>query len=252
MVSYVIPITLADRFLTTFKLIEQHLCGQWCSAHDAGKPPALFTVLSWAEQNHRITADMAEFLQACRQARNAYAHITFPGYTGPIALPPEQVVLRLERINETLRSPALLYAVAPLAEVCSPLTPLRQALATMCSYDFTQLPYRHPDRGWELITRDQVARWVEVEAAADGTASLDLDFPVRSLGDDSRIKPAVPNLMSPSATVPEAVTVMDAALRALHTVAGGYPVLLMPPSDGHSCKIINAYDLPRLNALLGN
>jgi hypothetical protein len=121
----------------------------------------------------------------------------------------------------------------------------------MSSYDFTQLPYRHPDRGWELITRDQVARWVEVESAVDGTASLDLDIPVRSLADDSRIKPAVPSLVDPSTTVPQAVTMLDTALRALHTVTAGYPVLLIPPSDGHSCKIVNAYDLPGLNTLLG-
>jgi hypothetical protein len=121
----------------------------------------------------------------------------------------------------------------------------------MFDNDFTQLPYRHPARGWELITRDQVARWVEVEAAADGTASLNLDVPVHSLGDDSRIKPAVPNLMSPSATVPQAVTFLDTTLRALHTVSSGSPVLLIPPDDNYSCKIVNAYDLSRLNALLG-
>jgi hypothetical protein len=247
----VVPVTFADRFIEAFKSIERQLGDKWCDVHSRDKPPALYAVLSWAERNHRITGDTAEFLHACRQARNAYAHVTFAGYTGPITLPPEQVVLRLERINEMLRSPALLYAVAPLAEICSPFTPLRQALATMSSHDFTQLPYRHPDRGWELITRDQVARWVEVESAIDGTASLDLDTPVRSLADDSRIKPAVPNLVSPSTTVPQAVTILDTALRALHTVTGGYPVLLIPPGDDHSCKIVNAYDLPRLNALLG-
>ena len=53
------------------------------------------------------TLDYRALLDAAdAAARNAYAHVSFDGYDGPVTHPPLEVVHRLERILASLRSPA--------------------------------------------------------------------------------------------------------------------------------------------------
>ena len=101
-----------------------------------------FQLINWAGEQRLVTRDMETFLQHCRSLRNAFAHVCFDGYSGPVAFPPRQVVMRLEKILERLRDPRKVGSVAAEARTCLPTTPLREALKMMHRHDFSQLPYR--------------------------------------------------------------------------------------------------------------
>lgn len=77
---------LDDRFLTAWKLLEQHLAEVW-SEHERRAAPDAAALLRWAERRRLLSADTEDFLQGCRMARNAYAHVAFDGYRGPVTLP---------------------------------------------------------------------------------------------------------------------------------------------------------------------
>jgi hypothetical protein len=111
--------------------------------------------------------------------------VSFEGYDGPVTHPPVEVVHRMERILASLRSPARLTSVAPRAITCNASFTLRDTLALMRIHDFSQLPYRHDEFGWVLVTREQVSRWLDAEADVDvdGTALTDLTLPVSTLAD---------------------------------------------------------------------
>lgn len=111
--------TAADRFLTAWKRLEAETTSRWRAAHKGARAPDSASVLAWAERQHLVNGDAADFLHSCRAARNAYAHVSFEGYEGPVTHPPLEVVHRLERILATLRSPARLTSVAPRALTCS-------------------------------------------------------------------------------------------------------------------------------------
>lgn len=242
--------TPAERFLTAWKVLEQELGERWDRVH-AGRRADMDAVLRWAVTVKLLTAEAEDFLQSCRRARNAYVHVAFPGYVGPIALPPEPVVQRVERLARSLRTPERVGGVARPAVTCSAETPLREALHVMRTHDFSQLPYEHVSLGWVLVTRDQVARWVEVQAEDDGTLLADLSLPVGDLADDARIGPTHPVVLSASAPVAAALARLEEALRLPDQAEGGYPVVLVAPRPGQRAKILSSDDLPRLYDLLG-
>lgn len=243
----------AHRFLTAWKHLEHHLCTKWRSAHrqDPSSTAAMERVLRWASEQHLISADTEDFLQRCREARNAYAHVAFDGYTGPVTLPPDAVVKRLEAVARSLRNPSRADQVAPTAVVCEASTPLRDALHQMRQNDFSQLPYLHPRMGWLLVTRDQVARWLEVEAETDPVVLMDLTHPVVQLADDPRVGAVHPRFVRAGSTIAEALTELEGTLRQPDDEDGGYPAVLVGCSRDGDPRILAPDDLPRMYKLLG-
>ena len=98
--------TAADRFLTAWKRLEAETSSRWRASHRGTREPDAAAILAWAERQHLLSGEAADFLHSCRAARNAYAHVSFDGYDGPVTHPPLEVVHRLERILASLRSPA--------------------------------------------------------------------------------------------------------------------------------------------------
>jgi hypothetical protein len=195
---------------------------------------------------------MEDFLQSCRQARNAYAHVAFDGYAGAVTLPPPPVVERLERIVASFRNPVKVTSVAVAAQTCDPATPLQHALRLMRQGDFSQLPYCHPDRGWLLVTRDQLARWLQVHADDSGLALVDLTQPVATLADDPRVGPVQPRRVPPATLLAEAIDQLEEALHLPDHEPGGYPFLLVDAAGSRTPpKVVSVDDLPQAYDLLG-
>ncbi len=244
--------TAADRFLTAWKRLEAEFSSRWAAAHKGIREPDTAAMLAWAERQHLLSGEAADFLHSCRAARNAYAHVAFEGYDGPVTLPPLEVVHRLERILATMRSPARLTSVAPRAVTCVASCTLRDALALMRTHDFSQLPYRHDELGWVLVTREQVSRWLETETDEEGTALTDLMLPVSSLADRPDVGPVQPRLLGPDASLSDALTELEGALRTPDSEPGGYAVVLINRQDASASPwILASDDLPRLYELLG-
>jgi hypothetical protein len=244
--------TAADRFLSAWKRLEAEISARWRGAHRGASEPDTATMLVWAEREHLLHPEAAYFLQSCRLARNAYAHVAFEGYDGPVTLPPVEVVHRLERILASLRSPAQIASVAPRSITCDASCPMQDALALMRKHDFSQLPYRHDEHGWILVTREQVSRWLEAEADDAGTALTDLTLPVRTLADRPDVGPVQPRVLGHDATLSEALRELEGALRTPDSEPGGYAVVLINRKDvSASPWILASDDLPRLYELLG-
>lgn len=69
----------ADRFLTAWKRVEHDLLAHWRPAHLGERDPDVAILLTWAEREHHVSPDVADFLHNCRLARNAWC------VTGPKA-----------------------------------------------------------------------------------------------------------------------------------------------------------------------
>ncbi len=244
---------LADRFFTAWKRLEKVTGERWRDAHPRQAAPDSATVLLWAQRTQLLTDEAADFVRGCRAARNAYAHVSFDGYQGPVAHPPAEVVHRLERLVGNLEHPAKLSSVAPRAITCANTDSVFHALGLMRSGDFSQVPYLHGNR-WMLITREQVSRWLEAEAAVerDRTALLDLDAPVHQLAEHPGVGPVLPRLLSAGSTVPDGVRELEAALRTPDVEPGGYPLVLLLAADSRQGpRVLAADDLPHLYDLMG-
>jgi hypothetical protein len=76
--------TAADRFLTAWKRLEAEISSRWGDAHKGTREPDTAAMLTWAERQHLMSDAAADFLHSCRAARNAYAHVSFEGYNGPV------------------------------------------------------------------------------------------------------------------------------------------------------------------------
>ncbi|SFK19204.1 hypothetical protein [Cellulomonas sp. KH9] len=237
---------LSERFLTAWKRVERHLTDERASRRGEADMSA---VLRRAEQARRVTPSVSEFLQACRKARNAYAHIVFDGYEGPVTLPPRPVVERLERIAAGLASPGRAVTVAPRAVTCTVGTPASRALDVMALNDLSQLPFRDPDGTWALFTRAHVSRLVHGRCTEGGLVLLDLSATV---GDVVASVGSTPVTVLPwSSTAPEALEALEAALLLPDDEPGGYPAVLFHDEASDRTAIVTADDLPGLYDLLG-
>lgn len=149
-----------------------------------------------------------------------------------------------------LRCPATAGEVAVRAVTCEAGTPLVEALRTMRTSDFSQLPYRHADR-WVLVTRDQVARWLELHVDDEGLALVDCSVPVGSLPAHG-VDAVVPSVVQGRTPVPEAVDLLETALRTPDAAEGGYAAVLVEPvRRAGAVGLLTADDLPRLHDVLG-
>lgn len=243
----------ADRFLTAWKRLERCLYEQRNEESNQRVNDDIIEILTWAWRTSRINTQVYSFLDRCRQARNAYAHVVFDGYEGPVTLPPAPVVERLERIAGALAKPPKVTAVSVKARVCRPETPVLEALAEMRVRDFSQLPYLDPSQGWRLITRDQIARWVEASAEVDAACLLDLTQPVAGLAGLPSVGAVIPRLAPRSMLLSDAVAELTSAFETPDHESGGYPVLLVLDSERSSTspELFAADDLPRAYHVLG-
>lgn len=241
----------AERFLSAWKTLESELLRRYKSAQPLDRSD-MGWVLRWAERTHLLSSTATDFAFRCRDARNAYAHICFDGYEGPVTNPPLEVTYRLERIGAALRDPAQARRLAPVAVVCESNSRLDQALTIMRINDYSQLPYLHNQHGWLLVTREQVSRWLEVEADADGTALVHLGVTVGSLADNVRVGPVRPRTVPRSATVARALEQLESALCTPDSEDGGYSlVLILPTKPNELPRVLTSDDLPRMYELLG-
>lgn len=236
---------LAHRFLAAWKRVERHLVEVLVPASGD-----MNQLLRLAERRRLLTPESEDFLQSCRRARNAYAHIGFDGYVGPVAVPPREVVHRLERLAVALTSPGRARSVASPARACEALDPVRCALDVMRRGDFSQVPYQHPGHGWVLFTREHVSAMVEAAVDQDGVATIDLTTSVVSAA--ASVGVVRPVVLGREASAAEALDAFERTLTVPDSEPGGYPALLLVgtrPDDPPS--IITADDLPRLYDLLG-
>jgi hypothetical protein len=241
----------AERFLSAWIRLENDLTSRYRDATSTSRADTT-SVLRWAERTHLLSPGAVDFALHCRDARNAYAHVCFDGYDGPVTNPPSEVTQRLERLAATLRDPVHATSLAAVATTCEASCRLDQALAVMHKNDFSQLPYHYPASGWLLITREQVSRWLEVAADEDGAALLDLHTSVGALADDPRIGPVVPRILQKGTTVSRALDQLELALSTPDSEPGGYAfLLLLGPTANHAPHVLTSDDLPRLYDLLG-
>jgi putative intracellular protease/amidase len=116
--------------------------------------------------------------------------------------------------------------------------------------DFSQLPFRRGE-DWELITRDQIARWVESVTDADGVALLDLRIPVGEVTAAPRVHTVRPATVAGDDPISRATEALEKALRTPDDVPGGYPAVLVIHGERTPPGILTADDLPGLYDLLG-
>jgi hypothetical protein len=244
--------TAAERFLSAWKRLEAELLRQWQPSHADERGADAAALLFWGERKHLLGADVADFLHSCRAAPNAYAHISFAGYDGPVTLPPAEVVYRLERIVGALTCPATAKSVAGRAVTCASTCSVADALRKMQAGDFSQLPYFESERRWLLVTRDQVCRWLEAEADEGGTVLADLHCEIGAVARHPRVGPVIPRVVDSDADVHTALAALQEALRTPDSEPGGYAaVLVRKPQLEDVPGLLTSDDLPRLYALLG-
>jgi len=209
-------------------------------------------LIDWAEDHHHLTKAQSRFLHQCRRARNAYAHVAFDGYQGPLGFPPKDVADRLGRILSSLTKPPKASSGLPRATTCEADTPIRDALALMREHDFSQLPYRHPDQGWLLVTRAQIAHWVEQSTEHDGACLLDLKSPVGYLAGESGPGAVVPRRLSTGDRLADVVLELEQAFVTPDHEPGGYPTVLVLEDGSDNPPFIMAPDnLPESYRRLG-
>ncbi len=244
----------AERFLDAWKSLSSHLSAlreASFKSSPGSEPLDDSATLRWAYRTGVLSSETFTFIDTCRRARNAYAHVIFEGYGGPVAVPPLEVVHRLERLASSLRNPPKVTAVSVPAVTCSANSSILEALRIMRHENFSQLPYFTPDRGWLLITRDHVSRWVEASTEADAVCLLDLSCEVASLPELAGVASVVPKQTSRSTLLADAVRELADAFAAPDTALGGYPLLLVVEDGSQSPEVLAAEDLPRAYEVLG-
>lgn len=241
---------LVGRFEQALCRLEGHLRTDWIRT-SRGAQPDLGSLLAWAGTRHLLNRDVEVFLHDCRRARNAYAHVSFTQYDGPIGVPPEPVVQRLERILAQLQHPRSAGEVAPAAVTCRHDTPVHQALHQMHAEDFSQLPYQSAAGAWLLVTFEQVARWIAVEADIDGTTLVDLSTTVGALATHPSVGAVTPRLLAASAPLSTALDELEQALQTPDSAPGGYPFLVVLPRKAGNPQVLATDDLPDLYDWLG-
>ena len=244
------PSSGAERFVESWKRLEFFLKESYREAHGVAMPRDT-EALWWARQAGILSQDSFNFLTKCRHARNAYSHVIFDDYDGPVAVPPLPVTHRLERLVGALTNPPKVTAVSVRATTCDAYTPILDALRVMKKQDFSQLPFRSPGVGWMLVTREQVSRWVEGSAESDAACLLDLSRPVSDLPELAGVGPVIPRTVNRSTLLAEAVEELSNSFQIPDRDRGGYPLILVVGESESTPDVLAAEDLPRAYKMLG-
>lgn len=240
----------AERFLDAWKRLSNHLRMVYDGPADSTRTDDS-ALIRWAYRSGVLREDSFTFVDRCRQARNAYAHVVFEGYQGPIAVPPRPVVYRLERLANAMVNPPKVTAVSVPAVTCAATTSILEALRIMRHENFSQLPYLSDDLGWVLITRDHVSRWVEYSAESDAACLLDLTHRVNELSGLAGVSPVLPKKSNRNSLLADAVEELAAAFQTPDHSQGGYPLILVVDEGSTSPEVLAAEDLPRAYEVLG-
>ena len=189
-----------------------------------------------------VTREQGGFLEACRRVRNAFTHVSFDEYDGPAAAPPQPVVVRLERLVRELVDRVRLKEVTKPALTCRADDQLQDVLREMKEHDYTQVPYQLEGTGWVLLTRDQVARWVE-DSAQENLVMVDLHTTVGELSE--AVGPVVPTVLAADSYL------VDALAHLEWSEGEAYPAVIVDRGQGKPPGVLTAWDIPELYRRLG-
>jgi CBS domain-containing protein len=189
-----------------------------------------------------VTREQGQFLDACRRVRNAFTHVSFDEYDGPAAAPPQPVVVRLERLVRELVDHVRLKEVTKPALTCRADHPLQDVLREMKEHDYTQVPYHLEGTGWVLLTRDQVARWVE-DSAQENLVMVDLHTTVGELA--QAVGPVVTTVLTADSYVADALVHLE------WSEGEAYPAVIVDRGPGKPPGVLTAWDTPELYRRLG-
>ena len=119
--------------------------------------------------------------------------------------------------------------------------------------DFSQIPYHHDEHGWVLVTRAQIAHWVEHSAETDGACLLDTTTPVAHLADHSWPGPVIARRLLTTARLADVVAEIEDAFTTPDHEDGGYPtVLVIEQNSDNPPFIMVPADLPGAYRRLGH
>lgn len=251
--SLEVKIALSDRYVAAFTQVEtqlRHLArrkGQLNS--ELGQERDLNELINLAGRQKWLREDSVRFLHSCRKARNAFTHVSFLEYDGPVALPPEPVVHRLERVASALVNPPKAKAVSQIAVTCQADDPISQVLSLMHERDFSQVPYKGFDEQWYLLTHQNVSRWLAETSQGEAPSLIDLQSTVTEVVEISGITTQV-IVTDSSALVSELIATLEGAVGVPDDQLGGYAAVLV--ACGHdTVRIFTPDDLPRALDVLG-
>ena len=247
------PASSQIEFTRQWNYIERHLKEAFRASNpDPDEAPKANALIDWAVDSRRISQKQARFLHQCRDARNAYAHVAFDGYKGPLGFPPQEVSDRLAQVLKGLTKPPKASTGLPRASTCEPATPVREVLSVMRERDFSQIPYHHDEHGWVLVTRAQIAHWVEDSAETDGACLLDTTTPVAHLADHSWPGAIKARCLDTTARLADVVAEIEEAFTTPDHEPGGYPaVLVIEQNSDNPPFIMVPADLPEAYRRLG-
>jgi hypothetical protein len=245
---------LSQIFTDRWIHIQQHLEEEYrADSPSSRRIPDAEDLINWAADSKRLSLKQKDFLHKCRRARNAYAHVAFDGYEGPIGFPPKDVLDRLGRVHSSLTNPPKASSGLPRALTCEASTPVREVLCVMRERDFSQIPYHHDQHGWVLVTRAQIAHWVEDSAETDGACLLDTTTPVAHLADRHWPGPVIARRLFTTARLADVVAEIEEAFTTPDHEDGGYPtVLVIEQNSDNTPFIMVPADLPGAYRRLGH
>lgn len=232
--------TPVDRFNDAWRRFERYLNGLYPPDRRGGSDSE--AQIRRARADGVVTREQGGFLEACRRVRNAFTHVSFDEYDGPAAAPPQPVVVRLERLVRELVDRVRLKEVTKPALTCRADDQLQDVLREMKEHDYTQVPYHLEGTGWVLLTRDQVARWVE-DSAQENLVMVDLHTTVGELSE--AVGPVVPTVLAADSYV------VDALAHLEWSEGEAYPAVIVDRGQGKPPGVLTAWDIPELYRRLG-
>ena len=243
----------ADRYLEAYRRLEGALrerARTEAPVELSGSRDAdTIELIDVAEDRGWIQPRAARFLHACRRSRNAYNHVSFLDYTGPAAIPPIEVVERLERITSWLEKPPSAKSVTSVARTCEAGGSVGSVMQVMHDADFSQIPFTNDAGQWELITHLTISRWVAAEAGAGADCLLNLNCTVAEVVGLSGLR-CRPRVRDAGVLVTQLIEDLHEAMRIADDEEGGYAAVLVLAGDG-GVRIFTPDDLPKAYAVTG-
>lgn len=151
-------------FLAAFNAIEKFLRDEL----DAKRSDSFSWMSRIAAKQGVITREQSETLQEFADLRNAISHGKYDDLR-PIAEPLPATVEEIERLRDTIISPALALDVVPNPRVISfsPGTDIHEPLHTIADDGLTQFPVYDDGECVGLLTTNAIARWIAAELTDD-------------------------------------------------------------------------------------
>ncbi|WP_165165133.1 CBS domain-containing protein [Corynebacterium qintianiae] len=154
----------ATAFLAAFNDIEAFLR----DVLNAKKSDGFTWMANLAAKKGHISRDQADDLKEYAELRNAISHGAYRDLR-PIAEPLPETVSEIERIRDSLLSPALAMDVVGPQKVVTfePGDDIHEPLAVIRDTDISQFPVYDGGECVGLLTTNAIARWVSADLGAD-------------------------------------------------------------------------------------